>query len=128
MLGANMAAGVGGLLGAVLAVRALEPRRLATLVFHVRLQVLHPVINAGAVRTGEQTTGQPAVSFPLWNLPPIPTHVIAYSLVRDRCTRPMHRYAFVARVYTNSRSISSGDYNTGIGIVVVDRIRRSYAL
>lgn len=53
MEAADVRADVRGLLGAVQAVGALEPRRLPALVLEVFLQVVLPVEDAAASRAGE---------------------------------------------------------------------------
>ena len=53
VVGAHVAAGVGRFLRPIIAVRTLEPRRLAALVPQVLVQVVLPIEDAGAFRTGE---------------------------------------------------------------------------
>lgn len=53
MKAADVRADVRGLLGAVQAVRTLEPRRLPALVLEMLLQVVLPIEDAAALRAGE---------------------------------------------------------------------------
>ena len=53
MNGPNVRANVGRFLRAIIAMRTLEPRQLATFVLEMLLQVVLPVENAAAIRTGK---------------------------------------------------------------------------
>lgn len=68
--GPNMGANVGGFLRTVLAIGALEPRQLTTLVLEMFLQVILPVEHAAVIRTGKldvanalQSEGHEGISF-----------------------------------------------------------------